>query len=96
MGATFFTVTIAFGVSTLLGLGLTTDKLKEFYREKVPNWANWTFKGCAAYLFAFHFANGMRHLIWDTGNALSIKGVNRTGLVVLAICLGAGTNLLLS
>ncbi|CAZ80166.1 unnamed protein product [Tuber melanosporum] len=43
--------------------------------------------------FSYHSWNGIRHLLWDTGKALDIKDVYRTGYVVLgltvvsAICL---------
>lgn len=94
LGSGFFAVTIAFGVSTLFGLGLNTENLKNYYKEKVPAWADWTAKGTAAYFFAFHFGNGIRHLIWDTGKELTIKGVNRTGIVVLALTAIGGTALL--
>ncbi|KAI8799498.1 hypothetical protein BJ742DRAFT_845707 [Cladochytrium replicatum] len=32
----------------------------------------------------FHSVNGIRHLIWDTGRALTIKGVYSSGYFVLA------------
>lgn len=32
--------------------------------------------------FAYHILNGLRHLIWDTGRALSLKGVYTTGWIV--------------
>ncbi|QLQ78103.1 hypothetical protein HG537_0A03500 [Torulaspora globosa] len=94
LGSAFFAVTMAFGVSTLFGLGLNTEKLKQYYREKVPRWADWTIKGSAAYMFAFHFGNGIRHLLWDTGRELTIKGVNRTGIAVLVLTAFAGTSFL--
>ncbi|KAJ3214385.1 Mitochondrial intermediate peptidase [Dinochytrium kinnereticum] len=33
----------------------------------------------------FHSVNGIRHLIWDSGSQLSVKGVYQTGYAVLAI-----------
>ncbi|SCV00502.1 LAMI_0G05468g1_1 [Lachancea mirantina] len=93
LGFGFFGVVIAFGVSTLFGLGLTTDKLAQYYHEKVPKWADITLKGSGAYLLAFHFSNGIRHLIWDAGKALSLKGVYSTGYAVLAFTAVVGTYL---
>lgn len=90
----FFATTIAFGVSALLGLGLTSDSLARWYHEKVPRWADLSLKGTGAYLFTFHFANGIRHLIWDAGKALTLKGVYRTGYAVLAFMAVAGSYLL--
>lgn len=37
-----------------------------------------------AFPFSYHLINGIRHLVWDTGYSLSIKGVESTGYVVLA------------
>ncbi|KAJ1658660.1 hypothetical protein IWQ61_002132 [Dispira simplex] len=37
--------------------------------------------------FTFHVFNGMRHLLWDTTRALSIKGVYSTGYTVLVASL---------
>ncbi len=31
----------------------------------------------------FHFLNGIRHLIWDTGRGLELESTKKTGLVVL-------------
>lgn len=94
LGGGFFVATIAFGVSALLGLGLTTDNLSEWYHSKIPNWGKWTVKASAAYLFAFHFGNGIRHLVWDCGKELSLKGVYRTGYAVMGVMAIAGTYLL--
>ncbi len=39
--------------------------------------------------FFYHFWNGIRHLIWDAGYALSIKGMNITGWFVVFISIFA-------
>ncbi len=41
-----------------------------------------------AFPFSYHLINGMRHLIWDTGAILTIKGVHTTGYIVLASAFG--------
>lgn len=33
----------------------------------------------------YHLLNGLRHLLWDTGRAMDIPGVYRTGYTVLAL-----------
>ena len=33
--------------------------------------------------FFYHFLNGIRHLIWDTGHGFEIEQVNRSGKFVL-------------
>lgn len=94
MAFAFYAVTISFGVSSLFGLGLSTDNLTEFYTNKIPSWMDITAKASFAYLFAFHFGNGIRHLIWDSGKELTLKGVYRTGYAVLALTAVAGSYLL--
>merc|ERR1711890_181790 len=59
----------------------------------LPIYAKIGAKAAAAFPFAFHFANGIRHLIWDFGKELTIKGVYRTGYTVLTISAIAGTYL---
>ncbi|KAG0231536.1 cytochrome b subunit of succinate dehydrogenase, Sdh3p [Actinomortierella wolfii] len=38
-----------------------------------------------AFPFTFHFFNGIRHLVWDTTRALTLKGVYQTGYTVLGL-----------
>lgn len=38
-----------------------------------------------AFPFAYHFANGIRHLVWDLGKALAIKEVYTTGYIMVGI-----------
>jgi succinate dehydrogenase (ubiquinone) cytochrome b560 subunit len=40
-------------------------------------------KTILAWPFTFHSFAGIRHLIWDTGRALSLPGVYRTGKAVI-------------
>lgn len=40
--------------------------------------------------FYYHLANGVRHLVWDTGRSLDIAGANRSGVIAL-IAAGAMT-----
>lgn len=35
----------------------------------------------------FHFANGIRHLVWDTGAHMGRKRVRQTGLAAIAVAL---------
>ncbi|SCU94577.1 LADA_0G09450g1_1 [Lachancea dasiensis] len=94
LGLGFFVATISFGVSTAFGLGLNSNNLAKWYHEKVPTWMDWTAKATGAYFLTFHFANGIRHLIWDAGKALTLKGVYSTGYAVLAFMAIAGTAML--
>lgn len=42
-------------------------------------------KATVALPFTFHAWNGIRHLVWDTGRALSNKQVVRTGWGVIGL-----------
>jgi succinate dehydrogenase / fumarate reductase cytochrome b subunit len=35
----------------------------------------------------YHFMNGMRHLMWDTGKMLELENIYRTGYIMLAATL---------
>ncbi|KAN0113787.1 hypothetical protein V8E52_007440 [Russula decolorans] len=48
-----------------------------------PEWVKVAEKTVLAAPFAFHSLNGLRHLAWDTGKFLTLKGAYRTGYAVL-------------
>lgn len=37
----------------------------------------------------FHLANGIRHLVWDTGKGLDVKTANATGAAAIAFAIAA-------
>ena len=37
----------------------------------------------------YHLANGVRHLVWDTGHGLDVKSSDRSGVAVLAFGVAA-------
>lgn len=39
----------------------------------------------SAWAIWFHFLNGVRHLVWDTGRGMGMKRVARTGWLVIAL-----------
>lgn len=51
-------------------------------------------KGIIALPFVYHYVNGIRHLIWDTGKLLTMKAVYTSGYIifgivaVVSVCLG--------
>ncbi|KAF8274092.1 succinate dehydrogenase cytochrome b560 subunit [Lactarius quietus] len=49
----------------------------------LPEWVKVVEKTVLAAPFAFHSLNGLRHLAWDSGKFLSLKGAYRTGYAVL-------------
>jgi succinate dehydrogenase / fumarate reductase cytochrome b subunit len=40
-----------------------------------------------AFSFVYHFCNGIRHLVWDTGRALERAQARRGGLIVVVAAL---------
>lgn len=50
-------------------------------------------KGVMAYPFVYHFFNGVRHLVWDFGKELTMKGVYRSGYIVCGLSVIFGTYL---
>jgi succinate dehydrogenase / fumarate reductase cytochrome b subunit len=49
----------------------------------MTSWLGWlVLLGGAASLW-FHFVNGLRHLVWDTGSSFGQKRVRRTALIGL-------------
>ncbi|CUS09077.1 unnamed protein product [Tuber aestivum] len=51
----------------------------------LPAAAKFGIKLAVALPFSYHSWNGIRHLLWDTGKALDIKDVYRTGYTVLGL-----------
>jgi succinate dehydrogenase (ubiquinone) cytochrome b560 subunit len=49
----------------------------------LPEGVKYAGKAILAAPFAFHSFNGLRHLSWDAGKFLSLKGAYRTGYAVL-------------
>ena len=39
--------------------------------------------------YFYHLANGVRHLVWDTGHGLDVKSANASAALVLAFALAA-------
>ena len=43
--------------------------------------------------WTYHLANGVRHLVWDSGHGLDLKSANASGVLVLAFALAATISL---
>ena len=83
---------IGYAVAPWVGLHLETASLAAGMAA-LPVAAKLAIKGTLALPFAFHGVNGLRHLTWDTAMELSLKGVYRTGYVVLAVSAVSGVYL---
>ncbi|RPA86321.1 cytochrome b560 subunit of succinate dehydrogenase [Ascobolus immersus RN42] len=74
----------AYAASPLLGLHLESSAVAASFAT-LPFAGKFAIKLGAALPFAYHSWNGVRHLIWDMGKELSLKGVYRTGYAVLGL-----------
>jgi len=74
----------AYLVSPLFGWHLDVPTLVATFGS-LPVAAKLGIKSLVAFPFAFHSINGLRHLTWDTGAALSNKQVIRTGWTVVGL-----------
>ncbi|EST04591.1 Succinate dehydrogenase/Fumarate reductase, transmembrane subunit [Kalmanozyma brasiliensis GHG001] len=67
-----------FGSAEALSSGSITD-----FVATLPVWFKTAVKIPLALAFSFHSFNGLRHLAWDWGYALTLKGVYSTAYVVM-------------
>ncbi|RSH87253.1 cytochrome b subunit of succinate dehydrogenase, Sdh3p [Saitozyma podzolica] len=54
------------------------------FAHDLPTWLKGSVKMIFAAPFTYHAFNGIRHLLWDAGYGLTLKGVYATGYTVLA------------
>ncbi len=52
------------------------------------SWPGKLFCLVSVFCLCYHLANGIRHLVWDTGRALSLKAIYGSGYAMLACALG--------
>ncbi|KAF8477543.1 cytochrome b556 subunit of succinate dehydrogenase [Kalaharituber pfeilii] len=71
-------------ISPYLGFHLESATLAASFAA-LPVAAKVGIKAFIAAPFTFHSLNGIRHLVWDTGRQLHLKGVYRTGYAVLGL-----------
>ncbi|KAF8953788.1 cytochrome b subunit of succinate dehydrogenase, Sdh3p [Entomortierella lignicola] len=80
----FYGGAIGYAVGPLLGLGFDAATITSAIAT-LPVAAKIAGKFIVAYPFTYHAFNGVRHLIWDTASALTLKGVYTTGYTVLGL-----------
>lgn len=77
----------------IYGLGLTQLFTSSSFPQQlsalsvIPSPLIYLIKIAAVTSFGYHFANGIRHLIWDAGFGFGLKELYTSGYVVLAITL---------
>lgn len=95
MAATFYGVTCSYAAGYILNLGVDASSIATLIGITFSPLLILAAKASYAYLFAFHALNGLRHLTWDAGRELTVKGVYRTGYIVMAGTVILGTYLAL-
>jgi succinate dehydrogenase (ubiquinone) cytochrome b560 subunit len=75
---------IGYVAGPLVGISFDSASLVGFFGA-LPLVGKLALKFIYSIPFTFHVANGFRHLIWDTGSQLTLKGVYRTGYAVIGL-----------
>lgn len=84
LAGAFYALTCTYAATSLLNIPFDSATLVGGFAA-LPVAVKVLAKAAGAYPFAFHTANGVRHLIWDNAKELTKSGVYRTGYAVLAI-----------
>ncbi|KAF3941065.1 hypothetical protein ABW19_dt0204643 [Dactylella cylindrospora] len=80
----FYLYLIGYAVSGPLGIDLSIANVSKKWGE-LNTAIKLAVKAPLAACFSYHSLNGVRHLIWDVGKELSVRGVYRTGYGVLGL-----------
>ncbi|KAG9301651.1 hypothetical protein G9A89_016721 [Geosiphon pyriformis] len=75
---------LAYTTGPLFGFSWDTDTVVAAITTLPPG-AKFAGKFTLGFAASYHTFNGIRHLIWDTGLSLTIKGVYTTGWTVLTL-----------
>lgn len=92
MAGAFYALTCTYAATSILNIPFDAATLVNAFAS-LPVWLQYGIKAGAAFPFAFHSFNGVRHLIWDLGKELTLKGVYRTGYIVLGASAVVGSYL---
>ncbi|CAK5270312.1 unnamed protein product [Mycena citricolor] len=84
-GAGISTLLYGFSLAYLVAPGtFDSAHLIEFVTG-LPDAVKYSAKAILAAPFAFHSLNGVRHLLWDAGKFMTVKGVYQTGYAVIGL-----------
>ncbi|CAO3619501.1 unnamed protein product [Mucor fragilis] len=83
MGGALYLGAMAYLAAPVFGYTVDANTVVSSFGA-APEAVKMSAKAILALPFTFHASNGIRHLIWDAGKCLDIKGVYNTGYVVLA------------
>src|SRR5688572_20538452 len=84
LSGSVYLFSLAYLAAPYLGWHLESASLAAAFGA-LPVAAKVLIKSAIAAPFTFHSWNGIRHLLWDTGRELHLKGVYRTGYTVLGL-----------
>ncbi|KAF9429823.1 cytochrome b subunit of succinate dehydrogenase, Sdh3p [Podila epigama] len=84
VAAGFYAGAIGYAVLPMVGLGFDAATVTSVIAS-APVAVKVFGKILVAYPFTFHCFNGLRHLLWDTTRAMTMKGVYTTGYTVLGL-----------
>ena len=84
LSGTFYLFGLAYLVAPTFGWHLESASLAASFAA-LPIIAKIGLKAFYAFPFTFHSFNGVRHLVWDVGAALSNPQVVRTGWTVIGL-----------
>jgi succinate dehydrogenase / fumarate reductase cytochrome b subunit len=61
----------------------TGSEYFEFVNGLLTSWIGYLILIGSAFVFFYHFCNGLRHMWWDIGNGFELETVTATGYAVL-------------
>ncbi|KZS92679.1 succinate dehydrogenase cytochrome b560 subunit [Sistotremastrum niveocremeum HHB9708] len=73
---------LAYLISPAFGMPFDSAAVISLVHD-LPGWVKLTGKALLAAPFTFHSFNGLRHLAWDSGKFLTLKGAYSSGYAVL-------------
>ncbi|EIM90747.1 succinate dehydrogenase cytochrome b560 subunit [Stereum hirsutum FP-91666 SS1] len=82
-GAALSVLLYGFSIAYLVAPDTFSSKNVVDTVKKLPESVKYAAKGILALPFAFHSFNGLRHLAWDSGRFLTLKGAYSSGYAVL-------------
>ncbi|TIC01449.1 cytochrome b560 subunit of succinate dehydrogenase [Wallemia mellicola] len=84
LSAGIYAFAIGYVTLPFVGAGFDSQSLIELV-QSAPVWFKTLVKAPVAAAFSFHSLNGIRHLLWDTGKFLTLKGAYQSGYAVLGL-----------
>ncbi|CAH1118743.1 unnamed protein product [Phaedon cochleariae] len=88
-GMTLSAYTIALGLTAAASPELIPNAIENLECLQLGELAISALKFTLAFPLTYHFWNGIRHLIWDTGKFLTIREVYATGYLMLSLAVAS-------